>query len=211
MTGFVLQPPPAAPVATRSTVVDANGEVLRICSWSDAEQQAANLPPAGCTVVAGEPPHGPHYRSLGAWVARPAQPSAAHAWEQTSKTWVDPRTLDQHKADKWEAIKTQRAAVIDAPLVTPYGSFDSDATARSNIADAVLLAQTLAGLGQAVAITFTLADNSVVTLDLTKMVTVGLLLGSKVQTARGTATALRDQIGAATSIATVESITWPVI
>ena len=73
----------------------------------------------------------------------------------------------------------------------------------------VLLAQTLTELGQPVAIAFTLADNSVVTLDLAAMKTVGLTLGAKVQTARATATSLRASINAATDIPTVEAISWP--
>jgi hypothetical protein len=118
-----------------------------------------------------------------------------------------PPTLQELRDTKWRQIKEDRDAAINAPLSTPYGIFDSDQEARGNISDAVLLAQTLYSAGHPVAIDFTLANNAVVTLDLSQMITVGLMLGNKVQTVRGTATAIREQI----SIATEEelaTITW---
>lgn len=131
------------------------------------------------------------------------------AWDTVIKRWVKVPTLAARRLQKWESIKAAREIAIDAPLATPYGTFDSYAEARGNITDAVLLAQTLTSIGQPVAIAYTLADNSVVTLDLAKIVTVGLLLGSKVQAVRGTATALRNLIDAATTAAAIEAIQWP--
>lgn len=122
--------------------------------------------------------------------------------------WVDAAGLDDAKAAKWEEIKAAREAAFNAPLVTQYGVFDSDAAARSNIANAVLLAQTLAGMGLPSDIDFTIADNSVVRLRVEEMVTVGLLLGQKVQTAFGRARQLRLLIEAATTRAEVEAVQW---
>lgn len=150
-----------------------------------------------------------HYILAGVPAAYPARTGSNQTWDFQTLSWRDIRTLAQHKSDKWAEIKAVRAAAFDAPLTTSYGVFDSYAEARSNITDAVLLAQTLSGIGQPVAIVYTLADNTTVTLDLTGMVTVGLTLGGKVQAVRAIATALRAQIDAATNIATVEAIQWP--
>lgn len=139
----------------------------------------------------------------------PADTQQTWAWDDRTRRWIATPTLAAHKADKWEQMKQARSAAIDAPLATPHGTFDSYAQARADIADSVLLAQTLASIGQPVAIAYTLADNTVVTLDLAKMVTVGLMLGAKVQTARAIATTLRAAIDAALDIATVETIKWP--
>jgi hypothetical protein len=131
------------------------------------------------------------------------------AWDVPTSRWVSVKTLAALQSDAWNRIKSARDAAIDAPLPTPYGTFDSYAEARNNISDAVLLAQTLTSVGQLVAIAYTLADNSVVTLNLAMIVTVGLLLGSKVQTARGTATGLRTLINAATTAQQLDAIVWP--
>lgn len=131
-----------------------------------------------------------------------------HEWDADTKRWVPTLTLAGLRDKAWSRIKDAREAAFDAPLLTPYGIFDSYADARINIAQAAQLAQTLAGMGQPVAIDYTLADNSIVTLDLVKMVTVGLMLGAKVQGARATATALRTRIENA-SLEELDSITWP--
>lgn len=121
---------------------------------------------------------------------------------------LDERTLDQRKADRWDAMKLARAAAIDAPLATPYGTFDSGPADRTNITDAVLLARTLAGRGEEVAIDFTLASNATVTLDATAMENVGLLLGAKVQAAHARGRVVRAAIDAATTPAEVEAVSW---
>ena len=136
------------------------------------------------------------------------KPSAHHIFNYATKQWEDPRTLTDLKAAQWTQIKQARTAFIDAPLVTPYGTFDSDAAGRTSITDAVLLANNLTALSLPVAIEFTLADNSVVTLDAAQIVEVGLLLGQKVQHAHPHSQALRAQIEAATTKEEVEAIAW---
>ncbi len=121
---------------------------------------------------------------------------------------LDLRTLEQRKADRWGQMKAARTAAIDAPLSTPYGIFDSGPADRTNITDAVLVAQTLTGLGQPVAIAWTLADNTTATLDAGQMVTVGLLLGAKVQAAHARGRVVREAIEAAATAAEVEAVAW---
>ena len=130
------------------------------------------------------------------------------AWSATSKRWLASPTLASLKADRWATIKAARAAAIDAPLVTPQGTFDADAASRANILGAVVLAQTLTAQSQPVAIDFTLADNTVTTLTAATMVTVGLLLGSKTQAAYTRGQTLRALIEAATTSAALLAITW---
>lgn len=149
-----------------------------------------------------------HYAVGGTFVAFPASPSTNHRWDWATKAWADPRTLAQHQTDKWTQIKAARDAAINAALTTPYGMFDCNEASRTNITDAVLMLQTLAGLGTPTTIDFTLADNSTVTLTTTQMVTVGLLLGQKVQTAHGQGRARRAAIDAATTTAQVDAVVW---
>jgi hypothetical protein len=121
---------------------------------------------------------------------------------------IDDRTLEQRKAERWEAMKVARDAAIDAPLVTPYGTFDSGPADRTNITDAVLMLQTLAAQSLPAEITFTLADNTTVLLGVADMVHVGLLLGAKVQAAHARGRDVRAAIDAATTPAQVDAVTW---
>lgn len=138
-----------------------------------------------------------------------AKPSRYHDFNWTTHQWTDPRTLAQHMDAKWGEIKVAREAAINAPLPTPHGTFDSGPADRTNITDAVLMAQTLTALGQPVAINFTLADNTTATLNASQMIEVGLYLGAKIQAAYATARSLRASIYSAGTIAAVQAISWP--
>lgn len=136
-------------------------------------------------------------------------PPTFGTWAWSGSQWLFAPTLEDTRAAAWERIKLARAGAIDAPLVTPYGTFDSDAAARTNITDAVLMLQTLASLGTPTDINFTMANNLTVTLSTAAMVTVGLLLGQKVQTAHSIARALRGQLELAATVAEIDAVAWP--
>lgn len=144
------------------------------------------------------------------FVEFPPKPASYYTWDWSTHTWIDPRTLQQVKDEKWEQIKHDRDAAIAAPLSTSYGVFDADANSRANIANAVLYLQTLEQQGTPGTVDWTLADNTTITLNYQEMSTVGLLLGQRTNSAYDTARALRAQIDAATTIAEVEAIHWPV-
>ena len=175
--------------------INADGVVISTGSCADGTQLSAvdGLTPV---VLSGPLPPGQWK-----WVSGPLQ-------AYTPSPPPPPLLADAQSA-QWNLIKQAREAAFDAPLTTPYGVFDSDAVSRGRITDAVLMAQTLASMSQPVAIDFTLADNSVVTLDASQMVTVGLLLGAKIQAAFGTGRTLRAAIYAASTVSEVEAIHWP--
>lgn len=141
-------------------------------------------------------------------VLLPNQPSQSHVFDYLLGQWVDPRTLAEVKRDHWEVIKIKREAVINAHLVTPYGEVDSGPRDRINITNSVMMLQTLAGLGTPGTVQFTMADNSTIEFDVTKMVHVGLLLGQKIEAAHATARTLRQAIDEAQTIEEVLAITW---
>jgi hypothetical protein len=191
----------------------AGGEILRVVDCPEGMLEIQAQP--GESALVGDADDLSHYVAGGELVlyapdeaaAKASRPAWAAGWSNTAMGWIDPRTLADLKAAKWAEIKTARAAAIDAPLVTPYGTFDSDAVGRSNIADSVLLAQSLAARGLPSDIEFTLEDNTSVTLTAEQMTTVGLLLGAKVNAAHAQSRALRPLIENATA-ATLDGITW---
>lgn len=139
----------------------------------------------------------------------PPKPASYYTWDWSTHTWIDTRTLQQVKNEKWEEIKRSRDAAINAPLSTPYGVFDADPNSRANIANSVLYLQTLEQQGTPGTVDWTLADNTTITLNYQEMSTVGLLLGQRTNAAYDTGRALRTQIDAATTIPEVEAIHWP--
>lgn len=112
------------------------------------------------------------------------------------------------KTRRWAAIKAARQAAIEAPLQTPWGTFDADIEAQRNIANRVLM---LNNLGAAVpqVLDYTLHDDSVVSLSPLQMVQVGLLLGAQVESAYARGRGCRTAIDAATQQSQLDEITWP--
>ncbi len=139
----------------------------------------------------------------------PSPPPGADWFWNDNKWEKKPPTLLELQDAKWEEIKVARAEAIDAPLETPFGVFDCYTQARKDITDSVLLANNLTALSQPVSIDYTLANNTIVVLDGTQMVTVGLILGNKIQTVRAIATNLRVDIYNATTAQELEDIVWP--
>lgn len=120
-----IPPPPTADApALMHTVLDASGEILRVVSFSDDEQRAANTPIVG-SVVLGPPPSMAHYRSAGAWVAKAARPSKSHQWDAVNKGWVDPRTLAE--------VVGQANAAIDAAAGAARQRYISDVAGQSAV------------------------------------------------------------------------------
>lgn len=141
--------------------------------------------------------------------AKAQTPEHASHWDNTTMRWVDLRSLAEHRAEKWEQVKVWRSMVIDATMQTPYGQVQCRTEDRQNIASAVLLAKSLAELGHPTSVDWTMADNRVVTLDLSELTHVGVLLGQKVQAAHAVARELRTQIDEATSATQIDAVIWP--
>ena len=143
------------------------------------------------------------------WLSRPSPYHKPYLIDG-NVVWEDRRTLEDLRAEAWDRVKVSREVFWNAPLVTPFGIFDSHEKARVDIANAVLLSQTLVSVGTPSDTVFTLADNSVVTLTPSQMVIVGLLLGQKVQNGFATGRVLRAQIESPTvTKAELDEISWP--
>jgi hypothetical protein len=130
------------------------------------------------------------------------------AWEQVA---VAAPPLESLKAQKWFDMKAARRAALQAPLATPYGTFDADPESRDNIVQTAHLmqteAQTLAP-DQVPSVDFTLADNTAVNLTAGQMVDVALLLAEQIQAAYQRGRVVRAAIDAATTAQELAAITW---
>lgn len=190
------------------TIYDqATGEILR---WGEMPEEAVpSQLREGEAVIEGEFAATSFYFDGTAIVAKPVQPTPFHIWNTATSTWTIP--LATAKEVKWSEMKTARAAAIEHPLATPFGTFDADDEARNNIIHTAQLmqteAQTLAP-GEAPTVQFTLANNTVVELTAGQMVQVAMLLASQIQTAYAHGRVVRAMIEAATTAEEVAAITW---
>jgi len=142
-------------------------------------------------------------------VVIPTKPKESYwTWSWTAKDWVDSRSLEQHKDDKWQSIKLTRYAKLSEPLSTPYGTFDADQDSQQNIYHSLQYLQENGSTTTTVV--FTLNDNSTATFTSVELSDVVVLLGERSEDIYATSRTLRTNIYAATTSTDVESITWPI-
>ena len=96
------------------------------------------------------------YVDKGEWYAAEGKPSENHIYDYDLKDWIDPRTLDEIKAQKWTEIKSQRDRL-------EFGGFEykGNVYASDQVSQGRIMGAAFAGIDQ----TWTLADNT--TVDLT--------------------------------------------
>lgn len=129
-----------------------------------------------------------------------------YIWKLPERIVQDVRILQQTKDQKWQSVKQERSLRENSTFTYNGNLYDAD---KEHIPGAAQLALLAKSANQPFSINWTLADNSVVTLDADEMIAVGAALGSYINSIYDTARDLRDQINAATTIAEVDSIQWP--
>ena len=87
-------------------------------------------------------------------------PSPHHTFDYTTKQWIDPRTLDEIKTQKWAEIKSQRDPLEFGGFEFEGNVYDSDQVSQGRIMGAAL-----AGIDQV----WTLANNTTVELSATQL------------------------------------------
>ncbi|ENU98467.1 DUF4376 domain-containing protein [Acinetobacter variabilis] len=139
-----------------TTIISRSGEPLFTIQASD-EIVILNTP-VDCLAVEDPPEPNMYYKD--GWVAMPAQPSPYHIFNYDLKDWIDPRTLDEIKAQKWAEIKSGRDLLEFGGFEFEGSAYDSDQVSQSRIMGAAV-----AGVDQ----TWTLADNSTVELSASQL------------------------------------------
>ena len=87
-------------------------------------------------------------------------PSPHHTFDYTTKQWIDPRSLDEIKAQRWDEIKSQRDRLEFGGFEFDGGIYDSDQVSQSRVMGAAV-----AGVDQV----WTLADNTTVELSASQL------------------------------------------
>lgn len=119
-----------------------------------------------------------------------------------------PSALDSAKTAKWAEVKQHRDATENGGFVWGGSSFDSTPISQSRIQGAAQLATLAMINNQPFGIDWTLADNSVRTLNAQEMIAVGMAMGQHINACHTRARQLRSLIEAAQTKEEVEAIYW---
>ena len=137
--------------------VNKNGKIVGRIQGID-EIIELNMPD-GCVAV--DDPPGEHYYYMHPnWIPMPPRPDGFNEFDYTTKQWIDPRSLDDIKAQKWAEIKSQRDRLEFGGFEFEGNIYDSDRVSQGRIMGAAL-----AGVDQV----WTLADNTIVELTASKL------------------------------------------
>ncbi|WP_336023501.1 DUF4376 domain-containing protein [Acinetobacter lwoffii] len=135
-----------------TVIVNKHGEIIQTIYAPD-DVVVLNTP-ENC-VALPDPSNLNMYLDKGEWVDIPPQPSNGMVFDYTIKQWIDPRTLDEIKAQKWAEIKAQRDQLEFGSFEFESNIYDSDQVSQSRIMGAAA-----AGIDQV----WTLRDNTTVNL-----------------------------------------------
>lgn len=178
----------------RKAIVSSNGELLKVIS-GNLESIELNTPD-DCFAVEDPPNLNMFYENE--WVDMPAQPSANHIFDYDLKQWVDPRTIEQVKDQKWSEIKSLRDRIEFGGFEFESNIYDSDQISQGRIMGAAS-----AQVDQ----TWTLANNEMVELTSMQLSLLYQTLQAHIANTHERGRIARQLIYEATSIEQVEEIT----
>ena len=138
----------------KASVINNHGQVLQMLNLD--QFSLSNYSTADGTFVIGlQPENMSDYWNGSEFVSIGEPPSSHHYFDYEIKQWVDPRSLDEIKAQKWSEIKSQRDHLEFGGFEFEGNIYDSDQVSQGRIMGAAA-----AGIDQ----TWTLADNTTVEL-----------------------------------------------
>ncbi|MDH1533594.1 DUF4376 domain-containing protein [Acinetobacter johnsonii] len=135
-----------------TTIVDAYGKPQYAISGDNKTISLST--PEGYMAVEDPPSMNMRYVK-NTWIELPSQPSLHHIFDYKIGQWIDPRSLDEIKAQKWTEIKSQRDQLEFGGFEFEGSIYDSNQVSQGRIMGAAG-----AGIDQ----TWTLANNTTVEL-----------------------------------------------
>ncbi len=138
----------------KASVINNHGQVLQMLNLDQFSM--SNYSTADGTFVVGlHPENMSDYWNGDAFVSIGEPLSPYHTFDYTTKQWIDPRSLDEIKAQKWAEIKAERDRLEFGGFEFEGNIYDSDQVSQGRIMGAAA-----AGVDQ----TWTLANNATVEL-----------------------------------------------
>ena len=180
-----------------------DGEIIQ--TGSCGRNQLSYQVSPGLTLLEGSAVVGKDFISeSGDVVSMPNKPSTHHKFDYSTKTWVDPRSLEDHKSAQWALIKAARSEAEFGGLAWDGSIFDSDQVSQARIQGAVLLATNNPNF----VVDWTLADNTVRSLTTDDLNAISQALGEHVTLQHSRARDARALLDQATTLSEVQSISF---
>ena len=126
-------------------------------------------------------------------------PSPHHVFDYSIKQWVDPRTLDGIKSQKWQEIKKQRDALEFGGFEFDGKVYDSDSISQGRIMGAAM-----AGVDQV----WTLADNTTVELSASQLQQLYAALQAHIASVHERGRIARQKIKTALTYEEIEAVNF---
>ena len=143
----------------RAAMIAPSGQVLSIIDVQDIALAQLGVP-APNFLLGAAPESLDFYWNGREFVSIGEPPSPHHYFDYEIKQWVDPRILDDIKAQKWDEIKSQRDSLEFGGFEFDGDIYDSDRVSQGRIMGAAL-----AGVEQA----WTVADNTTIDLSASQL------------------------------------------
>jgi len=137
---------------------------------------------------------------------QPESPSDEHVFDWSSKQWIDPRGIDDFKAEKWKQVKALRDAREFGSFAWNGYIFDADVESQRRLNLAVISAQYALMSSQPWSVDWTLADNTVITMTASDMVAAVSAMQANINEAHVWARAIRALIVAASSVEELDAL-----
>ena len=137
------------------------------------------------------------YVDKGEWYAAEGKPSENHIYDYDLRVWVDSRTMERAKQEKWADLKAERDTSELGGFTYNGMVFDSDQTSQGR-----LLGASIAGID----VLWTLQDNSQVLLTPAEIKEVYTQLQIHVIQTHARGTVAREKLDKAATLEEVDSI-----
>lgn len=181
------------------SIVTQAGEVTHVYRNLPKDTDLAIFQQDGVYTVVGSPLNLSYWDfDLHQFVSIGEAPSPHHIFDYAFKQWVDPRTLDEIKSQKWQELKKQRTQIEFGGFIFEGGLYDSDEISQGRIMGAAL-----AGMDQV----WTLKDNSTRLLTAAQLVELYAAMAQHVAQCHERGRIARAAIEAAQTKEEVEAVT----
>ncbi len=136
-----------------AVAVDQYGKITKVFVWASDELISANVHADDIVLFVDPPEDRSSYWDFAneSWKSIGTAPSPHHTFDYTTKQWIDPRTIDEIKAQRWAEIKSQRDQIEFGGFEFEGNIYDSNQVSQGRI-----LGAASTGVDQ----TWTLADNT---------------------------------------------------
>ena len=180
-------------------VVDADGKLVTEISGTH-EFVYANIQSGQFAILENKPTTLSYWDFvLSNWVALPPKPADNYIFNYVTKQWVDPRTIDVIKSQKWTEIKSKRDDFEFGIFEFEGNIYDSDQVSQARIMGAVM-----AQVDQV----WTLANNTTVDLTASQLMQLYQALQVHIASAHERGRIAREAIQAATTKEQIEAIVF---